>query len=384
MIDLCLAPNDETVYKTDKASDSFQLRLANRDLKQHQKIWDERSCEYDKRIKELEEEKRKLLDQISYAGAKHHERREEYVREVRRAAEENETLRKRAERNDQVDRAKEATLKGMRELLEDARKERDAVVLENKNLKRKREGSTSPPPPQVKLLVRPQQAGQQAALSPASTELSLPPLHSALAKDPGIGKIDGPMHPPQVPTWTVLIRRWTRFCTLHSALNSFQTKADIISQINASSDHLRLGKHNELVFHRTTVEDQAKLIKKVQAYTELIITSNCKYKMATQPKGSRVNYVKAYPDGMTNAEVTSLKSDTRQALEDLEDTNRSMAVYRDGDDLHERLRTLCFTSPTKHIGLSVIECRELARERYNPKLFYSHEKAMLSWGTPYK
>jgi hypothetical protein len=35
-------------------------------------------------------------------------------------------------------------------------------------------------------------------------------------------------------------------------------------------------------------------------------------------------------------------------------------------------------SPTRHKGLSVIECRELARERYNPKFFYSHEQAMLT------
>jgi hypothetical protein len=35
-------------------------------------------------------------------------------------------------------------------------------------------------------------------------------------------------------------------------------------------------------------------------------------------------------------------------------------------------------SPTKHTGLSVIECWELARERYNTNFFYSHEKAMLS------
>jgi hypothetical protein len=67
--------------------------------------------------------------------------------------------------------------------------------------------------------------------------------------------------------------------------------------------------------------------------------------MSEQPKRTRVNYVKAYLEGMTNAEVTALKNNTRQALEDLEDTNRSMAVYRDGDDLFlERVRTLCFTA----------------------------------------
>ncbi len=99
------------------------------------------------------------------------------------------------------------------------------------------------------------------------------------------------------------------------------------------------------MFHCGTVEDQAKVIKKAQAYAELIITNNCRYKMVEQPKGRRVNYVKAYHlDRMTNAEVTALRNDTRQALEDLEDTNSSMAVYREGHDLHERVRTLCFTT----------------------------------------
>ncbi len=77
---------------------------------------------------------------------------------------------------------------------------------------------------------------------------------------------------------------------LHSPLTSFQNKADIISQINTSSDHLRLGRNNELVFHRATVEDQAKVIKKALAYAELIITSNCRYKIVEQRKERRVNY----------------------------------------------------------------------------------------------
>jgi hypothetical protein len=130
---------------------------------------------------------------------------------------------------------------------------------------------------------------------------------------------------------------------LHSALTSFQHKVDIITQINTSADHLKLGRNNELVFHRTTVEDQAKVIRKANAYAELIITSNCRYKLPEQPKGKRMNYMKAYLDSMRNAEVTVLKNDTKQALEDLEDTNRSMAVYLDGDNLLERVRTSCFT-----------------------------------------
>jgi hypothetical protein len=86
------------------------------------------------------------------------------------------------------------------------------------------------------------------------------------------------------------------------------------------------------------------VIKKALAYAELIITANSRYKMPEQPKGKRrVNYVKAYLDGMTNAQVIELQKDTKRALEDLEDTNRSMAVYRDGDDLLERVSLSCFT-----------------------------------------
>ncbi len=98
-----------------------------------------------------------------------------------------------------------------------------------------------------------------------------------------------------------------------------------------------------MVFHRSTVADQAKVIKKALAYAELIITANSRYKLPEQPKGKqRVSYVKAYLDSMTKAQVIELQKDTKQALEDLEDTNRAMAVYRDGDDLLERVRLSCF------------------------------------------
>ncbi len=99
---------------------------------------------------------------------------------------------------------------------------------------------------------------------------------------------------------------------LHSGLTSSQHKGDIITQINASADHLKLGRNHELVFHRTTVEDQAKVIRKANAYAELVITSNCRYKMPEQSKGKRVSYVKAYRDGMTNAEVVELQKDTKK------------------------------------------------------------------------
>jgi hypothetical protein len=146
-------------------------------------------------------------------------------------------------------------------------------------------------------------------------------------------------HPPLLPTWTVM-RTGTRFCIRRSQASN--TRRISLRR----SPHRRttwLGRNHEQVFHHTTVEDQAKVIRKANAYAELIITSNCRYKMPEQPKGKRVSYVKAYLDGMTNAEVVELQEDTRGALEDLEDTNRSMAVYRDGDDLLERVRASCFT-----------------------------------------
>ncbi len=79
--------------------------------------------------------------------------------------EENATLRGTAAANDAVHRRTEGIIKVLRNVLSESRKEteaalkeRDAAVLENQNLKRKREGSTSPPPPQIKLLVRPHTA----------------------------------------------------------------------------------------------------------------------------------------------------------------------------------------------------------------------------------
>ena len=69
-------------------------------------------------------------------------------------------------------RCDQIKLKALRDLLQDARKDRDAILLENQNLKIKREGSTSPPPPQIMLLTRPQgmTMDQQPAPSPARVE----------------------------------------------------------------------------------------------------------------------------------------------------------------------------------------------------------------------
>jgi hypothetical protein len=57
--------------------------------------------------------------------------------------------------------AREKLIEGLRVMLADTRKEKDAVITENQNLKTKRAGSTSPPPSQVKLLVRPQLVAAQ-------------------------------------------------------------------------------------------------------------------------------------------------------------------------------------------------------------------------------
>ncbi len=267
--------------------------------------------------------------------------------EASRIAEKNAALREVAEHNNGVERSNQIQLQALRELLSGARKERDAAVLENQNLKRKREVSSSPPLHPVKLLIRPQGTAsvQQTAPSPVRAESS--PAKQPVPKRSRNRKerwANVPTTNVDAPTTAANVDGYeNRDPVLHSALTSFQHKADIITQISASADHLRVGRNHELVFHRTTVEDQAKVIRKANAYAELVITGNCRYKMPEQPKGKRVSYVKAYLDGMTNAEVVELQKDTRRALEDLEDTNRSMAVYRDGDDLLERARVSCFT-----------------------------------------
>jgi hypothetical protein len=73
------------------------------------------------------------------------------------------------------DQQREGILKNLREVLKDARQQRGAAQSEVQNLKRKRAGSTSTPPSQIKLLVKPQPVAtqQHAPLSPARTEFSL-------------------------------------------------------------------------------------------------------------------------------------------------------------------------------------------------------------------
>jgi hypothetical protein len=84
---------------------------------------------------------------------------------------------------------------------------------------------------------------------------------------------------------------------LRSPLTSFQSKADIIKEIKASSQFLMLGRDSKLVFHRNTAEDRVKVTRKALANGELIITNDCTYKVIDRrikPSGNRVNFMKAY------------------------------------------------------------------------------------------
>jgi hypothetical protein len=180
--------------------------------KKRQAEWDEERSELRESIKRLEVDRDKLLDQISDVGVKNYRRKQELAKERAEAsriavenaafykaaqhsdevvknaekladdavkiAEENAALRKIAEHNEGVERGNQVKLKALRDLLSDAPKDRDAAVLENQNLKRKREGSSSPPPSPFKLLTRPQGATQDRktasspvrAVSPSSKQ----------------------------------------------------------------------------------------------------------------------------------------------------------------------------------------------------------------------
>jgi hypothetical protein len=75
---------------------------------------------------------------------------------------------------------------------------------------------------------------------------------------------------------------------LWSPLSSFQCKANLITEIKASSQFLMLGRDSELVFfHRNSVEDLVKVARKALANVELIITNDCRYKMITIGQNKR-------------------------------------------------------------------------------------------------
>jgi hypothetical protein len=68
--------------KSHKAASTYLLEKAYEDLEKRQADWDEQRSEYNKKIKQLEEEKQKLLDQISYVGTKNYQRKQERTKEI--------------------------------------------------------------------------------------------------------------------------------------------------------------------------------------------------------------------------------------------------------------------------------------------------------------
>ncbi len=76
--------------------------------------------------------------------------------------------------------------------------------------------------------------------------------------------------------------------------------------------------------------------KKALAYVESIITTTCVHLM----KGARVegNPVQAYLGTLSLPRILDLQREVDAALEQCEDTNKHMAIYRGGVDLAHRVR----------------------------------------------
>jgi hypothetical protein len=129
---------------------------------------------------------------------------------------------------------------------------------------------------------------------------------------------------------------------LYNSPSSFRRKQDIIKEIEESAKTLGLSRlDSSLVFCRSTVEDQVTVTKKALAYVELLITSTCVHLM----KSLKItgNPVQAYLDTLSLAQVVALQKDVDDALEQNEDRNRHMAVYRGGDNLSPHVHMQCFT-----------------------------------------
>ncbi len=99
------------------------------------------------------------------------------------------------------------------------------------------------------------------------------------------------------------------------------------------------------MFHRDTVADQVAVTRKALAYAEVIITNSCRNAVARNARSERRgNDVMAYLDTLSRRSVMQLQKETAEALENMEDTRRSMAVYQNGLDLQDRIRETCFTA----------------------------------------
>jgi hypothetical protein len=106
--------------ETETSAPAYLLKMANKDLEKRQADWNEQRSEYVKRVKQLEEEKKKLLDQISHVGVKNYQRKLERTKELSESrklaedavkiSEEHAVLRKKAEHSDGVQRKTEIIL----------------------------------------------------------------------------------------------------------------------------------------------------------------------------------------------------------------------------------------------------------------------------------
>jgi hypothetical protein len=180
-----------------------ELEIANADILKNQREWMQERNAFQEKIKcmeketkELKAERDKYKDQVSAHAIRNYKRSQEQVEEkaeaaklakeyaeLRRIAEHNEDVshkvkklceegieredRQRKEDKEALERG-DLLLQSLKDRLKGARQERDAALLENQDLKRKREVSKSPPPSPLKILSRPQMMApvQDTQLSP--------------------------------------------------------------------------------------------------------------------------------------------------------------------------------------------------------------------------
>jgi hypothetical protein len=233
------APTEGT--KTRRIWAETLLASAENELTLARKGWDVERAELREKIELLEKETKehkaerdKYKDLVSAHAVRSFQRSQEQVEEKAKAAKlakEHEELRRLAEHN-------EGQLKG-------AQRERDAAVLENQDLKRKREASNSPPPSPLRILSRPLMAAPVQDSQPAPTRGESPQAKQPAPKKSRNRKerwANAPAANVGAPTTSINVGgNDGRDPVLHSALTSFENKADIIKQIDTSADYLNLG-----------------------------------------------------------------------------------------------------------------------------------------------
>jgi hypothetical protein len=90
----------------------------------------------------------------------------------------------------------------------------------------------------------------------------------------------------------------------------------------------------------------------------------------------------AYLDTLFCRNVKQLREDTSEALDNMEDTRRSMAVYRDGDDLQDITRELSFTADGKRLNPKAPHSQVDINERLHERLL-CYNKHSISIGFYY-